>query len=184
MALIALIKQYALQLAEAGNWQGVADALNQQTVTARDSQAWTYSKIGQKLGAEIQFASAIFMATAADSSKEMEMSHQLLLLGDGEKTGLRLDDDFRQSRLQSIIDSQQDQEVKAVLTAIRSLGVYQSPVLPVPTNAIACEAAWRTEQVRLLTEKWHSVDQQIRAGIANQTILAGDVASKVAELMA
>ncbi len=184
MSLVSLINQHALSAAQAGDWSAVADTLNALTREVRDPQPWNYAKIGEAISPEVQFAAAAYMAAAAKVSDEMAMSHQLLLLGDGEKTGFRLDDDHRQGRMQAIIDAESDPQAKAVLTAIKSLGRRTAAVLPVPTNALACEAAWRSEQVRLLTEKWHQVDQQVRAEIANQTLLAGDVASRVAALLA
>lgn len=143
MSLVELIRQHALAAAEAGNWQSVANALNALTTPVVDQQAWTYAKIGQQLGSDVQLAVSRFMAAGAKSGDvDLEMAHQLLLLGDGEKTGLRLDETSRQSKLQTLIDSIPDAQVKAILTAVRSLGRRDVAVLTTPVTAAECMAAW------------------------------------------
>jgi len=112
MSLISLINQHAISAAQAGDWSAVASALNALTHEVRDPQPWTYAKIGGAISPEVQFAAAAYMAAAAKVSDEMAMSHQLLLLGDGEKTGFRLDDDNRQGRMQAIIDAESDPQAK------------------------------------------------------------------------
>jgi len=147
MSLLSLINSNALAIAQAGHWQSVADTLNSLTKPVIDSQAWTYAKIGQVLGADIQLAASRFMATYAKAGDvDLEMAHQLLLLGDGEKTGLRLDDEARQTKLQGMIDTIPDAQVKAVLLAVKALGRRIIPLLDVPVTATECQSAWDTEQ--------------------------------------
>lgn len=183
MSLVSLINQHALSAAQAGDWQAVADTLNALTTEVRDNTLrtarWLMLQLTDVVNPQTGMTeSDVVLGTLQQSSIPRVKAAYDSLVSDG----IDLSDD-------------QVQQMIPVLAAaagwpagladkILQAGRRTAPVLDPQTNAIACEAAWRTEQVRLLTQKWHEVDQQIRAGIQNQTLLAGDVASKVAELMA
>lgn len=184
--LINLINQHALSAAQAGNWQAVADTLNALTTEVRDNTLRTARWLMLQLTEVVRTENGIPI-TEAD-----------IVLGTLQSPNLP-------PRVKAAYDSlcnggldlseQQVRDMIPILAAgaswpnglankILQAGRRTVAVLDPQTNAIACEAAWRTEQVRLLTQKWHEVDQQIRAAIANQTLLTGDVVSKVAELLA
>lgn len=145
MTLLNAINQHALSDAQAGNWDSVAIILNGLTREVVDSQAWTYAKIGQALGVEAQYGAFQFMAEAAKVDNVLAGAHQLLLLGDGDKVGLRLDDDYRQAQLASLISITADPQTVAVLTAVKSLGRRSVPLLDAPVTATECQTAWDAE---------------------------------------
>lgn len=145
MSLLAHINSYALSLAQSGEWTKVAETLNARTRTVTDPQAWTYAKIGQAISVEVQYGAFAFMAEAAKTDSVLAGAHQLLLLGDGEKVGLRLDDDYRQAQLASLIQTSTNPQTVAVLTAVKSLGRRSVPLLDAPVTSSECQAAWDAE---------------------------------------
>lgn len=173
MSLIQLIREHALQAAQAGDWQTVASTLNALTTEVRDttlrSARWLMLQLEPT-------ESDIVLGTLQQSTiPRVKAAYDSLVNG-----GIDLSED----QVQQMIPVLAANWPAGLADKILEAGRRTAPVLDPQTNALACEAAWRTEQVRLLTQKWHEVDQQIRAAISNQTLLAGDVASKVAELMA
>lgn len=181
--LIDLINQHALSAAQAGNWQTVASTLNALTTEVRDTTLrtglWLMLQLPTVVNQQTGMTeSDIVLGTLQQSTiPRVKAAYDSLVNG-----GIDLSDDQVQQMIPLLAAAAN--WPAGLADKVLQAGRRTAPVLDPPTNAIACEAVWRTEQVRLLTQKWHEVDQQIRAGIANQTILVGDIASKVAELMA
>ena len=183
MSLIDLINAHALSAAQAGNWQAVADTLHALTNEVRDTTLrtarWLMLQLPNVVNQQTGMTeSDIVLGTLQQSTvPRVRAAYDSLVNG-----GIDLSEDQVQQMLPVL--AQAANWPNGLADKILQAGRRTASVLDPQTNAIACEAAWRTEQVRLLAAKWHEVDQQIRAGIQNQTLLAGDVASKVAELMA
>ncbi len=138
--MIELIQQHALAAAQAGNWAQVASALNALTTTVSDSQPWTYGKIGERLGVPAQMAAADFLRPLAVSNGRLQDAHQLLLLGDGTRTGLRLDLEDRQQELAAL--SAAFPAAATLLNSIAALGRSSRALLQTPVTAEQCQSAW------------------------------------------
>ncbi len=185
MSLISLINQHAFSAAQAGNWPAVASTLNALTREVRDTTLrtgrWLMLQLTEQVstqnGVPITEADVVLGTLQQAIHPRIKAAYDSLVNG-----GI----DLSEQQVQDMIPvlAQAGNWPNGLAQKVMQAGRRTEAVLSPPTNAIACEAAWRADQVRLLTEKWHSVDQQIRAGIANQTLLAGDVVAKVAELMA
>lgn len=183
MSLIDLIKSHALSAAQASDWATVASTLNALTkevrVTELRTARWLMLQLTTQVtvqnGVPITEADIVLGTLQAATIPRVKAAYDSLVNG-----GIDLS----------------EQQVQDMLPVLATAGNWPSGLAEkvmqagrrieavVPTNAIACEAAWRTEQVRLLIEKWHQVDQQIRAEISNQTLQSGDVAARVASLLA
>lgn len=180
--LIDLINAHALSAAQAGNWQAVADTLNALTAEVRDttlrSGRWLMLQLPNVVNQQTGMTESDIVLGALQQSTipRVKAAYDSLVNG-----GIDLSEDQVQQMIPVLAAAAN--WPAGLADKVLQAGRRNAPVLDPATNAIACEAAWRTEKVRLLTNKWHEVDQQIRAAIANQTLLAGDVASKVAELM-
>jgi hypothetical protein len=180
--LISLINQHALSAAQAGDWQSVATTLNALTqevrITELRTARWLMLQLTDPVGNSGMTEADVVLGTLQQSTIPRVKAAYDSLCNDGI--------DLSDSQVRQMIPllAQAASWPAGLAQKILDAGRPTVAVLNPATNAIACEAAWRTEQVRLLTQKWHEVDQQIRAGIENQTLLVGDIASKVAELMA
>lgn len=185
MSLISLINQHALSAAQAGNWSSVASTLNALTHPVRDTTLRTArwlmlqlaTPVGTQNGFPITEADVVLGTLQQATLPRVKAAYDSLVNG-----GLDLSEEQVQDMLPALAIAAN--WPNGLAQKVMQAGRRTEAVLSPPTNAIACEAAWRSEQVRLLAETWHQVDQQIRAEIANQTLLAGDVAARVAELLA
>lgn len=141
--MIELIRQHASAAAEAGDWEEVAAILNALTVEVSDAQPWTYGKIGERLGTQAQLAAADFLRPLAAGNGRLQDAHQLLLLGDGVRTGLRLDLEDRQQELSELQVA--FPAAAPLLSAIAQLGRTVRSLVPEVVTAVQCESVWTTD---------------------------------------
>lgn len=180
-----LIKTHALEAATASDWKMVAETLNTASVTITDSQAWTYAKIGQTLGRAVQKAARDFLGpiAAANPGSELADAHGLLVYGDGNLTGLRLDTNDVQDQFDAFIAAEPDNpQADFLLTALKQLGrrVESSAVvagLGIVT-AEQCAADW---EAALLAERVQGWKERFDAAL--NTLGTSEAADGVAAVL-
>lgn len=139
MSLIQLIREHALQAAQAGDWQTVASTLNGLTNVVRDPTPITYARIRELFGEPVRqlIAGAIRAVAKSDSplAGEMEDCHTVLL---NEQIGFRLDLDERQMILRQLGSAAGWSS--DLVDAVAALGVRTERI--VKTDAAECQTVW------------------------------------------
>lgn len=137
--LIQLIRQHALQAAQAGDWHTVASTLNGLTTVVRDPTPITYARIRELFGEPTRqlIAGAIRAMAKSDSplAGEMEDCHTVLL---NEQIGFRLDFDERQSVLRQLGSAAGWSS--ELVDSIAALGVRTERIIE--TTAAECQTVW------------------------------------------
>lgn len=137
--LANLINQHALADAQAGNWDAVANALNDLRSQIIDQTHWSFGLMmsqGQ-LPQELVSGIAAAVKTAASVNPLMESAFIAF-----STTGLQLHTAERQSMIESIGVGLPSEAVAAV----KSLGVRSASV--VTTTADECRKAWTVSETR------------------------------------
>lgn len=157
--LIDLIKNHALDEAQAGDWSAVAAILNAPTVEVRNTKSWTMADLITLLGAE---SAAIVGGTiqAAGATNPIFDGAWLAL----NITGLQLHTDERQAMIDGLaVAGEWSPELTA---AVKASGLSYT-VLSEAT-AEECEAAWETDQINAA---WTTA---LNDGGINIALAAGD----------
>lgn len=131
--LINLIREHALEDAQAGNWSAVAETLNSLTQTVTDTTHWSFGLMMSQgnLPPELVTGIASAVKTAAAANPLVESAFIAF-----STTGLQLHTDERQAMIQAIGAGLPSEFVAAV----NALGRRTASV--VTTDAEACESAW------------------------------------------
>lgn len=188
MRLIDLIRTNAAALtaATAENWQACSDALVDDVIEQRIIRPWNYAAFCAELGEAAQIAARRLMQLLAQSSDDMADAHQLLLLGDGVKTGLRLDLDDRQQQLSDLIAANPDHA--ELLEGVKRLGrrtVTRAASHSIrDISAAACSTAWNDDiEARAANElrgKLGALQSALRR--LDSDVIVGDSLPTAAEL--
>ncbi|MCA9065182.1 MAG: hypothetical protein KDA96_19070 [Planctomycetaceae bacterium] len=157
----------ALAAATAEDWSAVRARLETPEVEVTDPRPWTYSTIGTVLGAEAQIAARRLMQSLAAATADLADAHQLLLVGDGKTTGLRLDLQDRQDQLDELIAAHP--ENAALLTAVKRLGRRTMSIAQqhgiANTTETALAADWAQAALQdLWVARRAVIDEQIETG--------------------
>lgn len=147
------------------------------TSNVSNSKSWTYAAIGEALGADALIAARRLMQSLAATNADLHDAHNLLLLGDGKSTGLRLDLADRQSQIADLITAYPDHA--ELLTAVKQLGVKPVSVADqfgvTDTSEAAIAADWSQAK---LEDLWIA-----RSAVIKERIGAGTVTT-IAEAVA